>query len=57
MGRRDVKEVKLTSSVIVQICQGKGEFGDKDGAEIMDKVVIGVGKKSFIGIMGVDATF
>ena len=57
MGRRDVKEVKLTSSVIVQICQGKGEFGDKDGAESMDKVVIGVGKKSFIGIMGVDATF
>ena len=57
MVRRDVKEVKLTSSVIVQICQGKGEFGDKDGAESMDKVVIGVGKKSFIGIMGVDATF
>ena len=54
MGHRDVKEVKLTSSVIVQVCQGKGEIGDKDG---VDKVVTGISKKSFIGIMGVCATF
>lgn len=57
MGHRDVKEVKLTSSVIVQVCQGKGEIGDKDGAGSVDKVVTGISKKSFIGIMGVGATF
>lgn len=57
MGHRNVMEVKLTSSAILQICSGTGEIGGKDGAEKVDKVVTGIGKKRFLGIMGVAATF
>lgn len=57
MGHRNVTEVKLTSSAILHICSGTGEIGGKDGAEKVDKVVTGIGKKSFLGIMGVAATF